>query len=251
MNTETTIYQLESQLKLKGMAQRLRAILEMPIHTRPSLDLALAEMIESELYYRKEVKTEKLLKASKLRFKSPLEEVICSTERNLSKETISSLATCDYILQGRHIIITGKAGCGKTWLSCALGRQACLLGYKVLFFNIIKFAEELISANLTGTYLKYIEKIMRNDLIILDDFGLSTMDEKLRLAIYQLLDGNREDYKISIILTSQLPIENWYDYLNPGSQTESILDRLFNSATRINLEGKSLRKSKINTTFEP
>lgn len=138
MNTETTIYQLESQLKLKGMAQRLRAILEMPIHTRPSLDLALAEMIESELYYRKEVKTEKLLKASKLRFKSPLEEVICSTERNLSKETISSLATCDYILQGRHIIITGKAGCGKTWLSCALGRQACLLGYKVLFFNIIK-----------------------------------------------------------------------------------------------------------------
>lgn len=242
MNTETTIYQLENQLRLKGMAMRMRAILEMPINTRPTLELALAEMIESELLHRKDSKTEKLLKASKLRYKTPLEEITCSPERNLSKEIVLNLASCDFILQGRHILITGKAGCGKTWLSCAIGRQACLLGYKVIFYNMLKLSEEITTAVLTGTYLRFMEKLMRNNLIILDDFALRAIDEQTRLALYQLLDGNRENYKLSIIITSQLPIENWYDYLTPGSQTESILDRLFNYAQRINLQGKSLRK---------
>lgn len=242
MNTETTIYQLEDQLRLKGMAMRMRAILEMPINTRPTLELALAEMIESELLHRKDSKTEKLLKASKLRYKTPLEEITCSPERNLSKEIVLNLASCDFILQGRHILITGKAGCGKTWLSCAIGRQACLLGYKVIFYNMLKLSEEITTAVLTGTYLRFMEKLMRNNLIILDDFALRAIDEQTRLALYQLLDGNRENYKLSIIITSQLPIENWYDYLTPGSQTESILDRLFNYAQRINLQGKSLRK---------
>ena len=242
MNTETTIYQLEDQLRLKGMAMRMRAILEMPINARPTLELALAEMIESELLHRKDSKTEKLLKASKLRYKTPLEEITCSPERNLSKDVVLNLASCDFILQGRHILITGKAGCGKTWLSCDIGRQACLLGYKVIFYNMLKLSEEITTTVLTGTYLRFMEKLMRNNLIILDDFALRAIDEQNRIALYQLLDGNRENYKLSIIITSQLPIENWYDYLNPGSQTESILDRLFNYAQRINLQGKSLRK---------
>ena len=241
MNTEATLYQLENQLKLKGMANKMKAIIEMPCQTRPSLEIALAEMIEAELQHRKNSRTEKLLKASKLRFKTPLEEIICSTERNLSKETLCTLASCDYIKYGRHIIITGKAGCGKTWLSCALGRQACLLGCKVIFYNMIKFSEDITAAALTGGYLRFIEKLMRNNLIILDDFGLRAIDENTRLALYQLLDGSRENYKISIIFTSQLPMEDWYDYLTAGSQTESILDRLFCSANKIKLTGKSLR----------
>ena len=243
MNTETTLHQLEDQLKLKGMASRLRAILDLPSHSRPTIEMAMAEMIESELCYRKNAKTEKLLKYSKLRFKTPIEEISCSQERNLKKETLLQLASCDYIKQGRHIIITGKAGCGKTWLSCALGRQACLLGYKVLFYNMIKLAEEITTAAVTGAYLRFIEKLMKCDVIILDDFGLRTIDEHSRLALYQFLDGNKEAYKLSIIITSQLPIENWYEYLKPGSQTESILDRLVHSAHVIKLEGKSLRKS--------
>lgn len=173
MNTETTIYQLEYQLRLKGMAAKMKSIMEMPYQSRPTLEMAIAEMIEAELIHRKNAKTEKLLKASKLRFKTPLQEIACSTERNLSKDQVASLSTCDFILQGRHILITGKAGCGKTWLSCALGRQACLLGYKVAFFNMIKFTEEVTTASLTGNFLKYMDRLMKNDLIILDDFAYS------------------------------------------------------------------------------
>lgn len=243
MNTETTIYQLESQLRLKGMALKMKSILEIPLQNRPSLEIAMAEMIEAELLHKKQVRTEKLLKASKLRYKTPLQEITCSSERNLKKETIVNLSTCDFILQGKHILINGKAGCGKTWLSCALGQQACLLGYKVKFYNMIKLSEEIAAANLTGTYLRFIERLMRFDLIILDDFGLRTIDEYTRLSLYQLLDGNKEDYRISIIITSQLPFDNWYEYLTSGSQTESILDRLFNFANKIELRGKSLRNS--------
>lgn len=245
MNTETTLHQLSEQLKLKGMAIKMKSIIEMPCQVRPTLELALAEMIEAELVYRKNSKTEKLLKSSKLRFKTPLEEIICSEERNLSKEMLTTLASCDYIKQGKHIIITGKAGCGKTWLSCALGRQACMMGYKVIFYNMIKLSEEITTAVLTGTYLRFIERLMRNyNVIILDDFGLRSIDENTRLALYQLLEGNNENYKLSIILTSQLPTENWYEYLTAGSQTESILDRLFSCVNKIELRGKSMRKYK-------
>jgi len=244
MNTETTIYQLENQLRLKGITIKMKSILEIPLQNRPPLEIAIAEMIEAELLYRKQVKTEKLLKASKLRYKTPLEKITCSEERNLKKETLISLSSCDFILQGKHILITGKAGCGKTWLSCALGRQACLLGYKVKFYNMIKLSEEIAAATLTGNYLKFIERLMKFDLVILDDFGLRNLDEYTRLSIYQLLDGNKEDYKVSIIITSQLPFADWYDYLTPGSQTESILDRLYSFSNRIELKGKSLRNSK-------
>ncbi|MFA6677696.1 MAG: IS21-like element helper ATPase IstB [Bacteroidales bacterium] len=244
MNTETTLYQLEHQLKLKGMANKMKSIIELPSQQRPSFEILMAEMVEDEIQYKKDVKTAKLLKASKLRYKTPLVEITCSEERNLKHSTVTELASCDFIMRGQNVLITGKAGCGKTWLSCALGRQACLLGYKVKFYNMLTLSEEIAAANITGTYLRYIERLMRFDLIILDDFGLKKIDENSRLAIYQLLDGNKENYRISIIITSQLPFNNWYDYLTPGSQTESILDRLFNNATRIELEGKSLRKSK-------
>lgn len=245
MNTETTLFLLEQKLSLKGMANKLRSILEIPTQNRPGVELAMAQLAEAEIIHRKNAKTEKLLKNSKLRFKTPLQEITCSSERNLSNEQLSSLATCDFVKKGSHVIITGKAGCGKTWLSCALGRQACLHGYKVLFYNMTKLSEELATANLTGTYLKYIEKLMKLDVLILDDFGLKKIDEITRLALYNLLDGNREDYKLSLIITSQLPVDNWYDYLTAGSQTESILDRLLSGEEeRVTLMGKSLRKSK-------
>ena len=243
MNSETTLYQLEKQLSLKGMASKLRSILELPTHSRPSIEEAMAEMIEIELEYRKNAKTAKLLRSSKLRFKTPLQEITCSSERNLSRDQLSSLSTCDFIREGKHVIITGKAGCGKTWLSCALGRQACLLGFKVLFYNMVRFAEEISMHMLTGTLMKFIDKLMKYDLIVLDDFALRQIDESTRLVLYQLLDGNKDDYKKSIIFTSQLPVSNWYDYLQPGSQTESILDRLAGSE-RIELKGKSLRNNK-------
>lgn len=243
MNTETTLYQLEKQLSLKGMAAKLRGILELPSHARPSIEMALAEMIETELEYRKNAKTDKLLRASKLRFKTPIQEISCSTERNLSKDQLMALSTCDFIRDGRHVIITGKAGCGKTWLSCALGRQACLLGYKVLFFNMVRFTEEVSMQKLTGSLMKFVDRIMKHDLVIFDDFALRPIDEDTRLVLYQILDGNQDSYKKSIIFTSQLPVGDWYDYLLPGSQTESILDRLSGSE-RIELKGKSMRKNK-------
>lgn len=97
-------------------------------------------------------------------------------------------------------------------------------------------------ASLTGNFLKYMDKLMKYDLIILDDFALRSIDEQTRIALYQLLDGNKENYRLSIIITSQFPTEDWYDYLKPGSQPESILDRLFSYAEKITLRRKSLRK---------
>lgn len=242
MNNYQTVEQLE-KLKLHGMALTLKTIMGMPIQQRPTFEESLAKMIENEILDKNQAHTERLLRNSKLRFKAPLEEIICSSDRNLSKEVLMALSSCHFIEERRHVLILGKTGVGKSYLACAIGRRACQLGYKVVFLNMVKFSESIITASLAGNYIKCIDQYMKNDLFILDDFGICDIDEKVRLAIYQLLEGFNENYKMSMIITSQLPVDKWYEYLKSGSKSESILDRLLANEHRIELTGKSMRRS--------
>lgn len=101
MNTQETILQLEG-LKLKGMAGCYKALQQMPINDRPTLDQFVAQMAEAEQQYRNQRRTELYLKTSKLRYNAVLEDVICSDERNLSKETLLKIMDCSFITRAEH-----------------------------------------------------------------------------------------------------------------------------------------------------
>ena len=169
-----------------------------------------------------------------------LEDVTCSAERNLTKETLLKIADCSFINRAENILIDGKTGCGKSFLACAIGRQACFMGHRVEYFSMNKFIERIALAKLDGTLLKVINHIERNELVIFDDFGLQPLDNNSRLALLQILEDCYQ--RKSVIVTSQLPVAKWYDYINEPTLADAIMDRLLANASRIELKGESMRR---------
>jgi DNA replication protein DnaC len=152
INTDATLEQLE-QLKLLGMAQAYRGALAMPSHEQLTANELLARLVEAEGQHRLGIRTQMYLRLSKLRYDAVLEQVQCSPSRNLTRDELLSLSDCSFIQRSENILITGATGCGKSYLACALGRQACSLGYKVYYLGMNRFIERLILARLDGTYI--------------------------------------------------------------------------------------------------
>jgi DNA replication protein DnaC len=148
------------------------------------------------------------------------------------------LASLDFITKKENLILTGASGVGKSYLAQALGHQACLMGFKTQYFNASRLFNKLKLAKVDGTYQKEITNLMKNDLLILDDFGLKAFDNLAREALMDIIE-DRYNTK-STIIASQIPVSTWYDIIGEGTIADAILDRLINSSHRINLTGESI-----------
>lgn len=241
INTDQTLNQL-NQLKLTGMALTYGTVMGLPAQELPTAHELIARMVEAEQLSRMQQRTQMYLKLSGLRYDAILEQIKCSPERNLSRDQILAMADCNFIQRAENIIITGATGCGKSYLACALGRQACTLGYKTLYLGMNRFTEKLALSKLDGSYIKLLNQIEKLPLIILDDFGLVPLESHARNALLQLLEDRYG--KRSTIITSQLPVANWYQYINEPTLADAIMDRLSGSSHRFELKGESLRKKK-------
>lgn len=241
MNTQETI-DLLNGLKLRGMAESYKAITLMPVADRPDVDMGTAKLAEAERLYRDNQKTQLFLKTSRLRYNANIEDIECSAERNLTKAQLAEIGDCSFIRRAENVLITGLTGCGKSFLACALGRQACYMGLRTEYLNMNKFIERIALSKLDGTFLKVVTHLERNDLIILDDFGLQPLDMNSRLALLQILE-ERYDRK-SMIIVSQLPLDKWYDYIAEPTLADAIMDRLVNNSIHIELKGESMRRKK-------
>ena len=142
MNHQITLDQLHD-LKLKGMANAYQAVLALPVGQQPSIHQLIARLSEAELQHRKQLKTTSYLKLSKLRYDAVLEQVHCNAGRNLSQDQLLAVADCSFIQRSENILITGATGCGKSYLACAIGRQACIFGYKTLYLGMNRFLEKI------------------------------------------------------------------------------------------------------------
>lgn len=243
MNTNSTLEKLR-QLKLFGMAGQYNAIVELPVHQQPeSMHQLIALLSDAEDDYRNQHRSVRQLRRSKLRYDATLEEVICTPERNLHKETIIKLSDCSFVKKGASILISGPTGCGKSFLACALARQACQHGYSALYLRMNKFIRELNAAKLDGTIAQKLRHLEKIHVIVFDDFGLQKLDPDIRLTIMDILEDRYK--KGATIVTSQLPVAKWYEAIgeNPTA-ADGIMDRLTANAHRIELKGESLRKKK-------
>jgi DNA replication protein DnaC len=231
-----------NQMKLFGMARAYEMIQTTRQSGNMTDDELISHLVEAEWDDRQNHKLQRLIKSAKFRYQACVEEVVFTQDRNLDKSTFLKLAGCDYLEKKENVIITGATGVGKSHIASALGNEACIKGYKTIYCNVGKLLSLLKMKRSDGSYIREIEKLERQDLLILDDFGLAQFDTQNRLDLLEIIE-DRHGRK-STIITSQLPLNKWHDVIADSTIADAILDRLVHNAHRIDLKGASLRKKK-------
>ena len=204
----------------------------------------LGLLVDRERSWRDGRRLERLLRSAKLKHaEACLEDVSYSGGRGLDKRLIANLSGGDWIRQGQSILLTGPTGVGKTWLACALGQQACRQGFPVLYQRVPRLTETLRIAHADGSFGRLLTQLARVDVLILDDWGMTPLDQAARHDLLEVIDDRSTSQ--STLITSQLPIDHWHAWLNDPTVADAILDRLVHRSHRISLKGESLRRKPL------
>lgn len=198
-------------------------------------------LVDAEYLARENRKLKRLLRDAEFRIsEASIEGVKASAARGLPSEQLRQLAGCKWIAEHLNLLLTGATGVGKSFLACALGQLACRTGHKVAYRRLPRLFEEVTLAKADGTYGKLLSRLAKVEVLILDDFGLGKLREAHRHDLLEVMEDRYGDR--STIVTSQLPIKQWHEWIGDPTLADAILDRLVHNAYKIELKGPSLRK---------
>jgi DNA replication protein DnaC len=243
---EETITKMKA-MKLSGMVRAFTTSLENEQQNKYTPDEMVDFLIQSEWDDRQNRTILRLITSARFRYNANVESLHYDNNRNLDKNQILRYADCSYIKENENILITGSTGIGKSYIATALGYQACMLGYKVMYANTSKLFSRLKMAKANGIYVSEMAKIERQHLLILDDFGLQPLDTINRNILMEIIEDRHG--KGASIITSQLPVNKWYEVIGEKTIADAILDRIVHSAHRIEIKGESLRKKLTDQTI--
>ena len=240
MNSST----LEKLRKLKffGMFHAFKSSLETGQTNNYTPDELLAHLVDAEWDDRNNRRVERQILSARFRYKAMVENVHYHADRSIDRNQVMRLAECTFIERNENLLITGSTGIGKSYVASAIGHQACILGYRVFYASTPKLFAKLKMAKADGSYIKEIAKIERQQLLILDDFGIQPFDAQSRAALMEIIEDRHG--KTSLIITSQLPVSKWHEVIGEKTIADAILDRIVHDAHRIELKGESMRRKR-------
>lgn len=235
--------ELMNRMKLHGMASAFRESLQSTVAESMTADSFLSLLLAREWDYRSDASIQRLIRQAGFRYKAYLENIDYTINRSLDGNHIERLSSLDFIRQGKNLFITGSSGTGKSYIATAIGYQACKNGIRTHYANASKLMGALKVAKTKGILEAELKKIERCPLLILDDLFLVPLDAKERPILLDIIEDRHE--RKSIIVTSQLPVADWYDAIGEPTVADAILDRIVHSAHQIELTGESVRKMKV------
>jgi DNA replication protein DnaC len=229
------------QLRLTAFAAAWSEQQKNPEVNKLSFDERIGLLVDAEHLARENARISRCLRDAKLRMSTAcVEDIDYSPKRELDKSVVRQLANCRWVNEHQNVLVTGATGTGKTYVACALAQQACRKGYRSLYRRMPRLFEELTLAHADGSYAKFLVRLAKVDLLVLDDWGLAPLNERERRDLLEIIDdrhGNR-----STIITSQLDPKLWHDQLGEPTLADAICDRLLHNAHRLVLKGPSRRK---------
>lgn len=239
--TLSTLTQQLDTLGFSGFKAALLRQSEDANYAQLPFEERLYGLLEAEQSERREKKIKRLLSQAKLKERqASLDIVEYSAKRGLERSQILSLASGEYISKRQNILITGATGVGKSFLAQALAKQAIFEGYSARYYRVTRLLEEIKIARLEGSYTKALQKLSRINLLILDDFGVTPLKADELNDLFEVIE--ERTLSGSTIITAQLPVKEWHNYLGNATIADAMMDRLIYSAHRIEMKGESMRK---------
>jgi DNA replication protein DnaC len=237
MNNAATIEKMKS-MKLAGMARMFEELTRSQTNALTS-DECIAHLVDAEYEDRRHRSLKRRLRFARLRFNASIDEIHYQPDRGLDRNAMQRYRDAQWIRNGENLLITGKTGCGKSFIACALGLAACTHGLRVRYFNCMKLFSSLKMAKIDGSYQREVVKLAKTDVIILDDFGLEVLDAQSRLMLFEIVE-DRYGTK-STIMISQVPTQHWHDIIGEPTVADAVCDRIVRRSTILEIGGDSMR----------
>jgi DNA replication protein DnaC len=247
MLTHPTLEKLRA-LRLAGMVAALEEQLNAPDTHDLDFEERLGLLVDREMTMRHNRRLHTRLKQANFHQPAAWEDIDLKSARGLDKAPMLQLAACQWIDQHLNCLICGPTGVGKSYIASALAHKACREGYSARYVRLPRLIQTLHIAKGDGSYPKLLKQLARFDVLVIDDWGIAAVDENTQRDLLEILD-DRFNMR-STIVTSQLPLSNWHEYLGQSTLADAILDRLVHNAYKIELRGESMRKTR-NALTEP
>jgi DNA replication protein DnaC len=229
------------QMKLSGMADAIREQMTNPQASGLSFDERIGLIVDRQWDLTETRGITRRLQVARLKQQAAVEDIDFHTHRGLDRAVLLSLCECNVIKAHSNVIITGPTGVGKTYIACAIANKACRMKYSVRYFRCGSLLQATSLARADGSFPSLMRKMEKTDLLVIDDWGIYPLDYDAARDFFEILDDRT--HRGSIIMVSQLPVDNWYGVIQAPTIADAILDRLVHNAYRIEMAGESMRKN--------
>ena len=235
MTDQVTINKL-IEMRLTSMADAFRLQTADPAMKAVSFEDRFGLIVDTEYTSRKNNRLKRLIKSAG--FDQPSANVMdidYTSGRKLNKDLITRLASCEYIEDYRNIFITGATGCGKSFMACAFGMEACKHYYKTMYVRLPDLLIDLKEARKNNSYKRVLTKYTNPVLLILDEWLLMKPTPEEQEDIFELIHHRRK--RSSTIFCSQYSKEGWYEQLGGAASplADAILDRIVHDGYDIDI----------------
>lgn len=234
------------EMRLPAMAEAFAQQLQQPDLGDLSFEERFALIVDKQWCWKEDRRMSRLLKTARLRDNACIENIDFKTPRTLDKSLMLRLAQGDWIKKAQNVIILGPTGVGKTYIASALANSACRSGFSALYCRAPRLYQQIAIARSDGSYPKLMNKLSKSKVLIVDDFCIAPMSDPERRDLLEVLD-DRQSIS-STVISTQVPIENWFNHIGDPTIADAILDRLVHNAHKINLKGESMRKIRSDLT---
>jgi DNA replication protein DnaC len=228
------------------MVDAIRQQLEQPSVQELSFEERLAMIVDHEWLFRENRRLTRRLKEARLKQQAAVEDIDFRQPRGLDKSVMLTLSTCQWIRNHQNVIITGPTGIGKSYLAEALAQKACREGFTALYYRSPRLFRDLAIARGDGNYSKLLIKLAKTDLLVVDDWGLSSLTDAERRDFLEVMEDRHGIH--STVITSQYPVAKWHELIGEPTLADAILDRIVHNAHKIVLKGESMRKTRSKLT---